>query len=164
MWLWTNHIWGWLAGRNVVAGLRNFYIEHGLMVATYSTTFRTLPIAIVLSETKGRLCLQIAQKRLISNLLSSLKVKRPICGNSLNCSRHITPAHSILIMATCSCLTNRGLVLLFSPVFLSTRHINAWKQTSNHKLLKHGTANILLLSLLQLHSECAWQHCIPRKW
>lgn len=46
----------------------------------YSTTFSTLPIAIV--------------------LFSSLRVKRPICGNNLNLSRHMTPAHSILIIAT----------------------------------------------------------------
>lgn len=57
--------------------------------------------------------------------LSSRSVNRPICGNSLNCSRQISPEHSILIIATWSCLTNRGRVFDFSPVFLSTKHIRA---------------------------------------
>lgn len=46
----------------------------------YSTTLRTFPIAMV--------------------LFSSRSVKRPIWGKSLNCSKHINPEHSILIMAT----------------------------------------------------------------
>lgn len=59
--------------------------------------------------------------------LSSRSVNRPICGKSLNCSRQINPEHSILIIATWSCFTKRGRVLDFSPVFLSTRQIRAWK-------------------------------------
>lgn len=64
-------------------------------------------------------------------LLSSLSVNRPIWGNSLNCSKQITPAHSILIIATWSCFTNLGLVFDFSAVFLSTRQMSALTVTSS---------------------------------
>lgn len=56
---------------------------------------------------------------------SSLRVNRPIWGKSLKVSRQMTPAARSLAMHTWSCLTNRGRVLLFSPVFLSTRQIKA---------------------------------------
>jgi len=59
------------------------------------------------------------------DLLSSLSVKRPIWGNSLNCSRQIIPEHSIRIIATWSCFTNRGRVFDLSPVFLSTKQMRA---------------------------------------
>lgn len=58
-------------------------------------------------------------------LPSSLKVKRPIWGKSLNVSRQIVPAVRKRAMQTWSCFTKRGRVLLFSPVFLSTKQIKA---------------------------------------
>lgn len=58
-------------------------------------------------------------------LPSSLSVNRPIWGKSLNVSKQITPAARSLAIHTWSCLTKRGRVLLFSPVFLSTRQIKA---------------------------------------
>lgn len=58
-------------------------------------------------------------------LPSSLKVKRPIWGKSLNVSRQIVPAVLKRAMQTWSCFTKRGRVLLFSPVFLSTKQIKA---------------------------------------
>ena len=66
-----------------------------------------------------------------SNLPSSRKVNRPIWGNSLKVSRQIVPAVRKRAMQTWSCLTNRGRVLLFSPVFLSTKQIKAYKKRNN---------------------------------
>jgi len=56
---------------------------------------------------------------------SSRSVKRPIWGKSLKVSRQMTPLARNLAMHTWSCFTKRGRVLLFSPVFLSTRQIKA---------------------------------------
>lgn len=56
---------------------------------------------------------------------SSRKVNRPIWGNSLKVSRQMVPAVRRRAMQTWSCFTNRGRVLLFSPVFLSTIQIKA---------------------------------------
>lgn len=56
---------------------------------------------------------------------SSLRVNRPIWGKSLKVSKQMIPAARSLAMHTWSCLTKRGRVLLFSPVFLSTRQIKA---------------------------------------
>lgn len=58
-------------------------------------------------------------------LPSSLSVNRPIWGKSLKVSKQMTPAARSLAMHTCSCFTKRGRILLFSPVFLSTRQIKA---------------------------------------
>lgn len=61
---------------------------------------------------------------------SSRKVNRPIWGKSLNVSRQMVPAVRRRAMHTWSCFTNRGRVLLFSPVFLSTRQIKACTQAA----------------------------------
>lgn len=61
------------------------------------------------------------------HLLSSLNVNLPIWANFLKGSKQMTPAHSILMIATWSCFTKRGLVFDFSPVFLSTKHMRACK-------------------------------------
>lgn len=68
-------------------------------------------------------------------LLSSLKVNLPIWANFLKGSRQMTPAHSILMMATWSCFTKRGRVFDFSPVFLSTKQIRACTKTVAISLL-----------------------------
>lgn len=65
-----------------------------------------------------------------NTLPSSLKVNRPIWGNSLKVSRQMVPAVRRRAMQTWSCLTNRGRVLLFSPVFLSTRQIKVCRQNA----------------------------------
>lgn len=92
----------------------------------YSITFNTLPIAIVLSVINIKLF--IRNIFLTIYLLSSLRVNLPICGNSLNCSKQIIPEHSILIIATWSCLTNLGRDFDLSPVFLSTKQMRACKK------------------------------------
>lgn len=65
-------------------------------------------------------------------LPSSLKVKRPIWGKSLNVSRQMVPAVLKRAMQTWSCFTKRGRVLLFSPVFLSTKQIKACERKKNN--------------------------------
>lgn len=87
-----------------------FYTHKGIKIMYFNTRFVT-----------KRFHPWIVEKM----LPSSLSVNLPICGNNLNCSKQMTPAHSILMIATWSCLTKRGLVFDFSPVFLSMRHIKA---------------------------------------
>ena len=63
---------------------------------------------------------------------SSRRVKRPICGKSLNVSRQISPPlTSILAIAIWSCFTNLGFICVFSPVFLSMMQISALMVTSS---------------------------------
>lgn len=66
-------------------------------------------------------------------LPSSRKVNRPIWGNSLKVSRQMVPAVRRRAMQTWSCFTNRGRVLLFSPVFLSTIQIKACQGDKQHR-------------------------------
>lgn len=64
----------------------------------------------------------------ITNLPSSRNVNRPICGKSLNVSKHTEPSISCnLTMATWSCLINLGFLVL-SPVFLSIRAISIYRK------------------------------------
>lgn len=66
-------------------------------------------------------------------LPSSRRVNRPIWGNSLKVSRQMVPAVRRRAMQTWSCFTNRGRVLLFSPVFLSTIQIKAWRRHESNR-------------------------------
>lgn len=85
-------------------------------------------------------------------LPSSRKVNRPIWGNSLKVSRQMVPAVRRRAMQTWSCLTNRGRVLLFSPVFLSTRQIKAWRRSKEKKNVSRYTVRIQNIHLfLHLH-------------
>lgn len=57
----------------------------------------------------------------------------------------MVPAVRKRAMQTWSCLTNRGRVLLFSPVFLSTRQIKAWRGRKANKLLNTSTNSLQVL-------------------
>lgn len=59
----------------------------------------------------------------------------------------MTPAHSNLIIANWSCLTNLGRVFDFSPDFLSTRQIKACKS-------KKYNVKIALKILLHISISC----------
>lgn len=126
------------------------------------------------------------------SLPSSRSVNRPIWGKSLKVSKQMTPAARSLAIHTWSCLTKRGRVLLFSPVFLSTRQIKACSQdlkSLNHspdkarreikkKLLAEQIkwitlntvdrfsigSNSLWFALLQCRCGCEGQHCNRGKW
>lgn len=83
----------------------------------------------------------------IEALPSSRKVNRPIWGKSLKVSRQMVPAVRRRAMQTWSCLTNRGRVLLLSPVFLSTRQIKACRR--NKELENISTYTGIIQSIIQ---------------
>ena len=109
---------------------------------SYSMTLSTLPIAIVLPiimRDMSKLDLYVSDKRMFV-IPSSLRVNRPIWGKSLNGSIQITPAASRRIIAIWSCLTNRGRTFDFSLVFLSTRQMSAFTETSSATVWMWQTA------------------------
>lgn len=70
----------------------------------------------------------------------------------------MTPAARSLAMHTCSCFTKRGRILLFSPVFLSTRQIKACRQDLNSS---NAEIHWWLKDEHKCKTQCLfnWTHC-----
>ena len=83
---------------------------------------------------------------------SSLRVNRPNCGWSLKVSMQMVSSATNRTIAIWSCLINRGRVLDFSPVFLSTKQMIAFSVTSSVIACKWRT-NCLPGQMILLYSN-----------